>query len=160
MAQKRKSKESFLETFTSVKLRTVVPLQKLKYTYTDGVRALSDENVTLSLQRGQEFDVAKEFGLYEDSETKKDYNLALRKLVTEGPLKGGVRAPLKPSAIYAALDAAVGSTSGAIYWKNRPLKPEVAELLAANRKLESELEESNKATEKLRQLLEKNGIKV
>ena len=156
-----KGYEEMVETFTSLKARTIVPLSFLRYQRgLDKERTLMTESKTISIQRGVEFDVAKELGFYQDSEEKQDFNFTLRELVTDGYLVGGETKKLNPKEVYAKLVKNVSSPNGVIYWKNRPLKPEVAELIKKNEDLEANLEKSEAKIEELRKLLEKNKISV
>lgn len=163
MAKKRKSKYNFAETFTSTKLRSVVGISHIRYNYsqTGGGRTLTDDKITLSLQRGVEFDVAKELGLYEDSATVKDFNPALKKLVDEGYLKAGTKTKLDPEAFYNMLVEQVNNSANSIlYWKDRPIKPEVAALMKANEAMANQLENAETRIQELEKQLKKDGLKV
>lgn len=154
----KRPKAGTYPTFTSRKKGSTVYLQKAQYGLDEfKTRKLVSEKVSVTVQRGTEFDVYRECLGGEDGKGRSPY---FHKLMTEGYLENGKVVKLDPDRLQKFLESQVGSLTNTVYlWKDRPRTPRERELEDAVASGEKKLEAANADKAKMLELLKKHNIK-
>lgn len=148
------------ETFTSNKGESRSPFQKTRYAQegTRGARVMVDEQVSITVQKGLEFDVWRECIGSKDG--KIPPSPILFRMVTEGYMRDGKKVLLEPADLQEFLERKRReSTNKILYWKDRA-RPEAEKYLEKLLEEKTQIIDASKVqTEALRRMLKGRGVK-
>lgn len=159
--KKKRPKKGTYKTFTSLRDNSRIPFQKARYTQEGphGSRILADEPVSVTVQKGKEFDAWRECLGSEDG--KIHANPYFRKLCVEGYKKGNKKEFLDPAELQDCLVAFRNADSNRIlFWDDRPKTDLELRMETVVADKEREINSRDMTIGKLREFMVKKGVKA